>query len=76
MMFSINPSAGIVVAINKIDLVKKSDERVAYMKSDEFRNSLNGSPNIHFTSARSGENVEDLFLSIAELIRKGNPDEK
>jgi small GTP-binding protein len=75
LILSINPSAGIVVALNKLDLVKKSDERVVYMKSDDFRNSFNGSPVIYFTSARSGENVEELFLSIAEKIRKAAPDE-
>lgn len=75
LILSINPSAGIVVALNKLDLVKKSDERLVYMRSDEFRNGLNGSPVIHFTSAMSGENVEELFLSIAEKIRKSSPDE-
>ncbi len=75
MILSINPSAGIVLALNKLDLVKKSDERLAYMKSDEFRNGFSGSPVIHFTSARSGENVEELFLSIAEKIRKVTPDD-
>lgn len=76
MILSINPAAGITVALNKRDLVDKSDERLLYLESDEFRESLSGSPRVHLTSAKSGENVENLFISVAESIRKGMPDEK
>lgn len=75
MILSINPEAGIVVALNKLDLLKQNDERLAYMKSDEFTKSLNGSPVIHFTSAKNGENVERLFLALAERVRQAGPDE-
>lgn len=76
MILSVNPAAGVVVALNKLDLVKKSDEKLVYLKSDEFRNSLGGEPPVYFTSAMSGENVEELFLSIAERISKVAPDDQ
>ncbi|MFA5519142.1 MAG: Rab family GTPase [Spirochaetota bacterium] len=69
-LLACNPSVKIIVALNKLDLVKENDERLIYLKSDEFRKSLNGEPSILFTSALSGENVEILFLSLADKILK------
>ncbi len=65
-----NPLAGIVVALNKLDLVKEDDKRLIYLKSDEFMNRLKGIPSVLFTSALTGENVEMLFLSLADKILK------
>lgn len=75
MILSSNPSAGIVVALNKIDLLEENDERLMYLKSDEFLKSLNGTPSLIFSSALSGENVEKLFLSLAEKVLKGRTHE-
>ncbi|HOP61799.1 MAG TPA: Rab family GTPase [Spirochaetota bacterium] len=75
MIHSMNSGAGIVIALNKVDLLKKGDDREAYLKSGIFSEKNSGTPEVFFTSARSGENVNELFKSLAELILRGNPDE-
>lgn len=76
MILSANPAAGIAVALNKSDLLENGDSRLLYFKSDEFMEGLSGEPAVYLTSARSGENVENLFLSVAGRIRKGLAYEK
>lgn len=70
LALSVNPSAGIAVAINKVDLVMHGDEKLTRLRSEEFRKSLGCSTEIYFTSAMNGENVESLFISLAESILK------
>ncbi len=76
LALSVNPSAGIAIAINKVDLVNQGDERLLRIRSEEFRKSLGCDPEIYFTSAMNGENVESLFISLAEVILKEGHDEQ
>ena len=59
-----NPDASVIVLINKMDL-----EESLIMPPEEWRAKVDWAP-VHFTSAKTGQGVEEAFQSLAsELLR-------
>lgn len=60
----INPLAKVILVGNKYDMVKEVN-----FNKDEFVNkNSNTNGNLIFTSAKTGDNVEELFIKLAEKI--------
>jgi small GTP-binding protein len=61
----------LVVAINKMDLIDGAPLDVPALKEQ-----LAGFPVLYFVSARSGDGIEQLFLSVAQLALAGHGAER
>jgi small GTP-binding protein len=69
MFLSVNRDAPYQISINKSDII--TDPKILdYYRSEEFTTKFSSAIEISLTSAKNGENVEKLFLSLADNIRE------
>jgi small GTP-binding protein len=69
MLHSVNRDAPYQISINKSDTI--ADPRILdYYRSAEFTSKFPSAGQVSLTSAKNGDNVEKLFLSLADSIRE------
>ena len=68
---SVNPEAVIAVALNKSDLVEENPDKLALIEQMKSVIGLKGCHSCFLTSAKKGENVEELFNTLADKIKIG-----
>ena len=69
---NINPEAVLAVALNKSDLAAGNPDRLPLIEAAKAVTGVKGCHTCFLTSAKNGENVEELFKTLAEKIRIGN----
>ena len=72
MILSINPDAVITVALNKADLVSDNKVKIDLTETQKKVASLKGCWACFLTSAKTGENVEEIFKNLTDKILNGN----
>jgi small GTP-binding protein len=69
MFHSVNRDAPYQISINKSDIIK--DPKILdYYRSEEFTAKFGSAMQVSQTSAKNGENVEKLFLALADSMRE------
>ena len=72
LIHSINPDAVITVALNKSDLIPENSDKLSLIESMKTIIGTKGCQSCFLTSAKNGENVEELFNALSEKIRNGS----